>query len=371
VLARRIIAISPDPALLKQLTVALKAAGGTVDAHGSLEPLGDGPLEAALLVLHLDGELAGAASALIARLGGDTRVIAILPRSNLAAVVDIMQGSERVSGMLVAEDFDTRSLSAMATRVLAGDIFGLEKLIPWGTQIHSYLVGDYQEKSACIAQVSEFAQLMGVRRKYREAIEQCLDEMLMNALYDAPVDEQGRQIFTDVPTKTRIALRVDQKVVVQYGCDGGQFAISVRDVFGTLERATVLRYLHKCLHNEQQIDRKAGGAGLGLYLMTSSSTEVFFNVLPGVATEAVCGFDLRVPKLQLERFGFFTEKIDAAGRLAAGPSRRLPSGASHPVERRAPRQAESPTLLIAGLIVAIVVTLALALYAAWPRLFGG
>src|SRR5207244_10295357 len=111
---------------------------------------------------------------------------------------------------------------------------------------------------------------------------------------------EGRQIFSEVPTKTRISLRVEQKAVVQYACDGRQFALAVRDVFGTLERDTVLRYLHKCLHAEQQIDRKAGGAGLGLYLMVNTSTAVLFNVLPGVATEAVCVFELDTPKQQLQ-----------------------------------------------------------------------
>ncbi|MBA3458142.1 MAG: hypothetical protein H0T42_33990, partial [Deltaproteobacteria bacterium] len=370
VLARRIIAISPDKAFGKQLSVALKAAGGAVDAHKTLEELGSGMLQAALLVIHLDGPLAGVAPELVARLAGDTRVIAVIPRTNLSAVVDIMQASDRVAGMMVAETFDGPQLSAMATRVLAGDIFGLDKLVPWGTQIHSFLVGDYEEKSLCISQVSDFAELMGVRRKYRESIDQCLDEMLMNALYDAPVDEQGRQIYSDIPTKTRIALRIDQKVVVQYACDGGQFAIAVRDAFGTLERSTVLRYLHKCLHNEQQIDRKVGGAGLGLYLMTSSSTNVYFNVLPGVATEAVCTFDLEAAKQQLESFGFFSERIDAAGRLATEPSRRLPAGASHPVERRAQRAPSAPRGVIAILVTAIVATIALVFVAAWPRLFG-
>ena len=369
-LPRRIIAVSADKAFAKQLAIALKAAGGTVDAYPSLDGLGTGDLRAALAVVHLDGELAGEAMRLLEMLTGDTRVIAILPRSNLAAVVDVMQGSDRVAGMMVADDFDTRDLSAMATRVIAGDIFGLEKLTRWGTQIHSFLVGDYQEKSVCISQISEFAAAMGVRRKYRESIEQCLDEMLMNALYDAPVDEQGRSIFSEIPTKTRISLRLEQKAVVQYACDGKQFAVAVRDAFGTLERATVLQFLHKCLHNEQQIDRKAGGAGLGLYLMTSSSTDVYFNVLPGVATEAVCTFDLEAPKLQIESFGFFTERIDASGRLVGGPSRRLPVGATHPIERRAATAAAAPRGMISLLVAAILITLGLVVVVAWPRLVG-
>jgi hypothetical protein len=194
--------------------------------------------------------------------------------------------------------------------------------------------------------------------------------MLMNALYDAPVDEQGKPIFSDIPTRTRISLRVEQKVVVQYACDGKQFAVSVRDAFGTLERGTVLRYLHKCLHAEQQIDRKAGGAGLGLYLMVNSASTVYFNVLPGVATEATCVFDLETPKIQVERFGFFHERIDAGGRLAAGASRRLPSG--HPVERRrTPAPPPPPRGLIAALSIAIVAVLALVGVAAYPRLFPG
>ncbi len=370
-LARRIIALSPDKAFGKQLATALKAAGGAVDAHQTLDSLGKADLQAALVVLHLDGDMAAAAAEVLPRMTGDGRVIAILPRSNLATIVDVMQASERVAGMMVAEDFDPRSLSAMATRVLAGDIFGLEKMMQWGTLVHSQLVGDYQEKSLCISQISEFAELMGVRRKYREAIEQCIDEMLMNALYDAPVDDQGKPVFSEIPTKTRISLRVEQKAVVQYSCDGKRFAVSVRDAFGTLERSTVLRYLHKCLHAEQQIDRKVGGAGLGLYLMVNSSTTVFFNVLPGIATEAVCVFDLETPKLQLEAFGFFAEKIDAAGRLAAGPSRRLPAGTTHPVERRRlPEAPPPPRGLAAILAAAIVAVLVLIGIAAYPRLTG-
>ncbi|MEO8840489.1 MAG: PEGA domain-containing protein [Kofleriaceae bacterium] len=355
------------------MATALKAAGGAVDLHATIDELGKGEIQAALVVLHLEGDLAMATSELLPRLSGDARVICILPRSNLAAVVDTMQSSDRVAGLLTTEQFDSRELSALATRVLAGDIFGLEKLINWGTQVHNQLVGDYQEKSLAISQISEFAELMGVRRKYRESIEQCVDEMLMNALYDAPVDEHGHPLFSEIPTKTRISLRVEQKVVVQYACDGKRFAVSVRDAFGTLERATVLRYLHKCLHAEQQIDRKVGGAGLGLYLMVNSATIVLFNVLPKVATEVVCVFDLEMPKMQLEEIGFFHEKIDAGGRLATGPSKRLP-GVAYPVERRQSQQlpAVGPSPLVvrvlAGAIFAMCVLIG---FVAWPRLTGG
>ncbi|MBK7536523.1 MAG: PEGA domain-containing protein [Myxococcales bacterium] len=350
------------------MSVALKAAGGAVETHQSAESLGRGELQVALIAIHLVPELGNLLGELLPRLVGDARVIVILPRSTLGPVVEVLGASERIAAVMIAEAFDVSDLSALATRILGGDLFGLEKMVPWGTKIHSTLVGDYQEKSLCIAQISEFAEMMGVRRKYRESIEQSVDEMLMNALYDAPVDEQGRPIFSEIPTKTRISLRVEQKVVVQYTCDGKAFAVSVRDAFGTLERSTILRYLHKCLHAEQQIDRKTGGAGLGLYLIANNSSQILFNVLPGVATEVLTRFDLDAPKLQLETLGFFNEKIDASGRLVGGPSRRLPAGASYPVERRAPEVASRG--LVAALGVAIATMLALIAVVAWPRLFG-
>ena len=367
-LARRVIAISPDKAFAKRMAQALKAAGSTVESYEGLDALGNGEIQAGLLVLHLEGDAAAALPAIGERLADDAHIIAVLSKSSIASSVAVMLSTKRLAGVIVAEDMVGADLGAMATRVLYGDIFGVEKLVPWGTRVYSALVGDYQEKSLGIAQISEFAASMGVRRKYREAIEQCVDEMLMNALYDAPVDSTGKQIFADVPTKTRISLRMEQKAVVQYASTSELFVVSVRDPYGTLGRDTVLRYLHKCLHSEQQIDRKTGGAGLGLYIMANAATTFVFNVLPGVATECICAFDLTAAKGQLEQFGFFSEKIDAAGRLVAGPSRLLPTGASHPVERRSPSEAPPNRGVVIMLSAAVALMLTLVVMVAYPRL---
>jgi hypothetical protein len=324
VLARRIIAVTPDKAFGKQLAVALKAAGGAVDSYLALEDLGQGEISAALVVVHLEGAMAGAAPLLLSRLTGEGRLIAILPRSNLSAIVDVMQSSERVAGMMVAEDFDMKLLSAMATRVLAGDIFGLDKHVPWGAQIHSFLVGDYQEKSLCIAQVSEFAETMSVRRKYRESIEQCLDEMLMNALYDAPVDASGRPMFADVDPHDRIETRSPRPVSIRYAATEHSFAVAVRDRFGRLAKNTILSYIEKCIQWPTQIDRKTYGAGLGLYLVANAAATYVVNVAYGIATEVVCTFD-RGAKSPLRLLGMFVHP-GGAEMLKRGPTPETAAG---------------------------------------------
>ena len=185
----------------------------------------------------------------------------------------------------------------------------------------------------------EFAELMGVRRKYRESIEQCVDEMLMNALYDAPVDEQGQHMFAEIPTKTRISLRTEQRVVVQYAVRRpavrGRRARRVRHARtpdrpalppqgpATSERAD--RSQGRRRRARPVPDGELGDHGL-LQRAARHRDRGGLRVRP------------RAAKLQLERFGFFTEKIDAAGRLAE--DRRV--GCRLPPSRRAPRACPPP-----------------------------
>ncbi len=367
-LAHRVLAISPVRETRKVISVGLMSAGASVEQHEAIGDLKPGKITESILVLHLEDAVGTALVGTVCeRLEESARLIVVVPKSDIETTVSVMQSSKRVASVLVADGLTSTTVARAASKLLYGDIFGLEKMVPWGTRVYSTLVGSYHDKSTCIRKLSDFAAAMSVRRKYREAIEQCADEMLMNALYDAPVDADGKPLFADVPIKERIAMQVEQKPVVQYACSDRTFMFSVRDNYGTLARSTVLKYLDKCLHAEQQIDRKTGGAGLGLYLMASQSTQMTFNVLPGVATECICTFDLKAPKVQLEDMGMFFERIDARGRLNPARPTLLPGGVGFPVERRqrAPQVNNKPVLL--GLSAAIVLLLGLIALVAYPR----
>jgi hypothetical protein len=319
-MAKGVLAITPDRELGKTLRVALTAAGAETMTVVSASEVPRGPIDAALVVLHQPDNIADGVAKVASRLTNGAQMIVILPRGDLAATVAALQSHEKVAGVLNADNIRSQEVTAMATRLLFGDIFGLEKVLPWGAHIHTIEVGDYDEKSAAIQRVSNFATSIGVRRKYRESIEQCCDEMLMNALYDAPVDAAGKPLEPSKPGKRHTALTGDDRAIIEYGCDGHRFAVAVRDRFGRFERSVLVRYLDKCLHSADQIDKKVGGAGLGLYLMSNSATSLMFNVLPGVATECVCTFDIGAPKVKLEQLAVFKE-LPAAGKPKREPLR--------------------------------------------------
>ncbi len=367
-LAHRVLAISPVRETRKVISVGLMSAGASVEQHENLNELKPGPITDAILVLHLEDAVGIAlVGGICERLSDTARLIVVVPASDIETTVSVMQSSKKVTSVLVADGLTSTTVARAASKLLYGDIFGLEKMVPWGTRVYSTLVGSYHDKSNCIREMSDFASAMSVRRKYREAIEQCADEMLMNALYDAPVDANGKPLFADVPIKERIAMQVEQKPIVQYACSDQIFMFSVRDNYGTLARSTVLKYLDKCLHAEQQIDRKTGGAGLGLYLMASQSSQLTFNVLPGIATECICTFDLKAPKVQLVDMGMYFERIDARGRLDPARPTLLPGGVGFPVERRSRQPKASNKPVLWGLSAAIALLVALIALVAYPR----
>ncbi|HEY7954862.1 MAG TPA: PEGA domain-containing protein, partial [Polyangia bacterium] len=362
-MSKRVIVVAADKPFQKRLIAGAMAAGGAVQAFASADEL-PGRIECDLVLYAMGWSIADPQYvSLLARLPDGAWMVPILPAPQLAGMVTLL-AHPRVATVLVAEEMDAQSVSGTVSKRLYGDLFGLEKVMPWGVRLYSMLVGDYQEKALAISAIGDFASAMGVRRKYREQIDQCIDEMLMNALYDAPIDAEGKPLFAEVPVRERVGLKVHEKAMVQYACDGERFAVSVRDAFGSLSKKTVLAYLEKCLHasGAEQIDRKAGGAGLGLYLIANSATEIYFHIFSCTATEVVCTFDLSSARSQLRAFGVFEQSVETAARPPSGPARALATVHGRRREDLAPPPRASPLLpvMMTFSVLLLIVAVALA-----------
>jgi len=243
---------------------------------------------------------------------GTEPIVVAVPRGDLAAAVDLLERSPRVGAAVFADDVDAVRVAALDERRRDTPPLGLRHVLSESCEPFCEVVADAADKARCISRILTFVAAKGASANDRARIEQCVDEMLMNALFDAPLDAQGKSIFAGVPTRKRIQLRTDQTVAVSYACDGQRFAVAVRDAFGALERDTLVRHLRKALHASQAVDRKAGGAGLGLYLMATAARALWFDVVPGVSTEAVCMFELGASTHELDHIAFFTHATTTA-----------------------------------------------------------
>ena len=169
----------------------------------------------------------------------------------------------------------------------------LHPLLDPQTTIQSRQVSDYRGKDYTVAEIGTWAAGFGLAPRFLAALEQALDEMLMNALFAAPRNASGGPRYSHLPASERVALTAapDEQAVVRFGADARRIVIAVRDRFGALRATTVLGYLIRCAESQRlrksPIEDKLSGSGVGLFLITTSASELLFRLRRGRLTELV------------------------------------------------------------------------------------
>jgi len=79
------------------------------------------------------------------------------------------------------------------------------------------------------------------------------DELLMNAIFDAPTDAEGKSIFGDDAHSKDIPLDGKHSVEMQVGFDGKYAAVLVSDHFGSLDPPRLLEKLAQNYSEEEYV----------------------------------------------------------------------------------------------------------------------
>lgn len=321
--SQRILVVAEDPGLRDKLAAAVQAGGGSPVLAPSLDAVEAGQVSQRLVVLAWDGNPRTLVQ-VGTRLRDSAQVVAMVQAKSLAEQVALLH-DKHCNHVLHTDERGLWFLQVTVGKFVSGDLFGIEKYLPAGTPIHLTRLRDYQGRTAAIDEVMEFAKNAGVRQAVRTNVAKVCEELLMNALYDAPVDENGVPLFHHVDAKDRLEQLSPRPVSIRYAVIEDLFAVSVRDRFGRLDKGTILRYIEKCLHSSQQIDRKAYGAGLGIYLIANAATHYVVNIAPGMATEVVCTFD-RGSRQPLRALSVFLYPGGPAAAQAGTPTATSPAG---------------------------------------------
>jgi hypothetical protein len=319
---RRVLAISSDLEQLRRIVATLERAGAEVDAARSPEAIGGDVIPHRYVFYSGAGGNLDALKPLIPRLRDNAHVTIVTEKAPLSDLTVYLR-DDRINHVVVGEELD-RGVFVTAQKLLTGDIFGIEKYLPEGTPVNYARLRDFEGRGKAIDTVLQFAEQSNMRRQVRSAIGQVCEELLMNALYDAPVDEGGKPVFAEVDPHDRVKTRSPRPVSIRYAATDSMFAVAVRDRFGRLAKNTILSYIEKCIHSPNQIDRKTYGAGLGLYLVANAVASYICNVAYGIATEVVCTFD-RGAKTPLRLVGVFVHP-GGAEMLKQGPTPETAAG---------------------------------------------
>lgn len=215
---------------------------------------------------------------------------------------------------IVARDEDDRALTirnimTTVSKLASNGLFGLEKYLNWGVDVHELTVQRSDEREKLREQMVQYFTGLGVRRSILDHVNLVAEELLMNAIYDAPTDVNGNAKYNKLSRQEKVELRAEEQGRFRFGTDGTFAAISVEDPFGALTAETILKYLESCYGDRAgELNKEKGGAGRGLHQIIENSTLVVFNVAPGKRTEVIALFYI-VPGDKRERtpqFHYFT-----------------------------------------------------------------
>ncbi|MCE9578217.1 MAG: hypothetical protein K8W52_34140 [Deltaproteobacteria bacterium] len=198
------------------------------------------------------------------------------------------------------EPLEPDELIITAEKLLRGDLFGLQKYLLWGVEPLSVKILDSRDKQDYIQQVAQYAQSLGCNERVVELIETIVDELVTNAIYNAPRTETGEPKYAKRSRREPVILEPHEAGELQFACDGDYIAVAQIDPFGSLTQETVVSYLNRCLvKGPDQFSDASGGAGIGLFRVFQSLSKFVINIDPGVRTEVISLIDLR---LSMKRF---------------------------------------------------------------------
>ncbi len=184
--------------------------------------------------------------------------------------------------------FIQTKIIATINKLFAEDIFGFSFYLTREHAIHTITVNDSKQKKNYIKRIIEYGMNNEIRSRILGTIVNVLDEMIMNAIYNAPTDESGNFIYANVDRREQVLLSEKQAATLSYVVNDYSIGLSMRDPFGSLKKDKVLYYLYKCkIKGRDQIDAHKSGAGLGIYKTFMNVNDFIINIHAGKSTEFI------------------------------------------------------------------------------------
>jgi predicted Ser/Thr protein kinase len=142
------------------------------------------------------------------------------------------------------------------------------------------------KKSFYVDALLEDARAEGFRQRVLRSLGELAEEMILNAVFHAPLDQAGERRYSDLDRAADVTLRPGEEPTLRWLILERFIALSIRDPFGSLVSKEVL---HRVTGGEPhlELDSARAGAGMGLRIMSRAAKHLVFAILPGNWTEVL------------------------------------------------------------------------------------
>lgn len=178
------------------------------------------------------------------------------------------------------------------------------ELMQWGATAVQWTPRTTMDRDHVVADVSRIATDSGADAKTAERVAGLAHELLMNAMYDAPVDQDGQPRYALDRTRD-VVLEDAERPVLRLITDGVLLALEAFDPFGGLQRRHLVDRIARVASardaaaGHDLIDTSHGGAGLGMARLYTDSAVLLADVVRGRSTRVSSIHDLSVSPREL------------------------------------------------------------------------
>jgi DNA-binding response OmpR family regulator len=305
-----ILIVTPDRKLQRTVQRILGATGYPVDIADALEQGMRLMQHRCPLLVVVDDTAARSPAAdaffAAAQAKGAEACMTLLAAESSADVPRILELGAITNLLVHPMPILAEELMTTVHKLIRGDLFGADKYLLWGTELHVHTITRASQRSMLVAQLAEEVRTRGQSARVASMAMLVADELISNAVHNAPVDASGVHFRRDTPRDVEIELAPHETVQLRWGCDARYLAIEVTDQFGSLDRETILRSLAT-----NSIRESGGGAGMGVALCYRSCDHLVFNSSPGNRTEIIALIDVRYPpneRTPVSSYNVFVER---------------------------------------------------------------
>ncbi len=181
-------------------------------------------------------------------------------------------------GRIVASTFNERA-------------FGMQRLLREGSKVQVIKLQLTTQKQDAVEAIKNYLLAAKFQSRMATVIANAVDELLMNAMFDAPTDDLGRSLFSSTARTATIKLEGRHAVEMHVGYDGRYVAVAAIDLFGSLDKAKLLSHISKIYTEEEyKVKTSVAGAGIGLATVFRSGGSFFFVSESRARTEVTVFF---------------------------------------------------------------------------------
>ncbi len=219
--------------------------------------------------------------------------IAVLAHQIDDSLLSVAAQTPQVLGFLAWRVIGVRpwELSYMVRRVVAPQQPppSSADVLLWGASSVTWRPRTSADRDQTVRAVQLVAMRFGIGRRLAGVAADAAHELLMNAMYTAPVDAQGRPRYAG-DRRAELELEDHEVPTLRLTVDSSHLALDIVDPFGRFPRdrlfGGILRGRTGALSgtDDEVLDMSRGGAGLGLFNLFNTAAVLRVEVVPGRQT---------------------------------------------------------------------------------------